>query len=175
MTRTRGRFRIGGLALLSPLAGGFVLLSACGGTESGALSAGQTSKGPVLAGPSGKTLYELLDHQMKPVACSGPCAVQWPPLSVSGAPQAGSGVTATLSTTSSAGNSQQVTADGTPVYYYSGDSSAGDINGEGLNSFSGTWYAVQPSGQPMTSAGASGGGGSNTSSAGSSPSSGGGY
>jgi hypothetical protein len=46
----------------------------------------------------------------------------------------------------------QVTADGAPLYYFSGDSAAGQVNGQGIKSFGGVWYAVQASGQPLTSA-----------------------
>jgi hypothetical protein len=48
----------------------------------------------------------------------------------------------------------QVTADGAPLYYFSGDSAAGQVNGQGIKSFGGVWYAVQASGQPLTSAAA---------------------
>lgn len=154
--------------MLASLAGVAAIAAACGGAESGSLGTAQTSRGSVLAGPSGKTLYVLVDSQNKAVPCSGQCGAVWPPLTVSGAPQAGSGVSASLATTSSAGNAGQVTANGMPVYYYSGDGGSGDVNGQGINSFGGTWYAVQPNGQPMTS-----GGGTNAPT--SSPSSGGGY
>jgi hypothetical protein len=46
----------------------------------------------------------------------------------------------------------QVTADGAPLYYFSGDSAAGQVNGQGIKSFGGIWYAVQASGKPLTSA-----------------------
>ena len=58
----------------------------------------------------------------------------------------------------------QLTINGMPVYLYSGDSAAGDVNGEGIQSFGGVWYAVSPSGASVKS-------GAGTSS---SPSSGGG-
>jgi Secreted repeat of unknown function len=48
----------------------------------------------------------------------------------------------------------QVTAEGAPLYYFSGDSAAGQVNGQGLKSFGGIWHAVQASGQPLTSAAA---------------------
>jgi hypothetical protein len=46
----------------------------------------------------------------------------------------------------------QVTADGAPLYYFSGDSAAGQANGEGIKNFGGTWYAVLATGQPLKSA-----------------------
>ena len=37
----------------------------------------------------------------------------------------------------------QVTYNGHPLYYYSGDTAAGDVNGQGLN---GKWYIANPDG-----------------------------
>jgi hypothetical protein len=50
-----------------------------------------------------------------------------------------------LSTVSASGGTQ-VTANGLPVYRFSGDSAAGDANGEGISSFGGVWHTVQASG-----------------------------
>jgi predicted lipoprotein with Yx(FWY)xxD motif len=142
------------------------LVSACGGAgtaSSGAgssgsggaatISAAQTSAGMVLTGPSGNTVYVLLDAQGKPLPCTGACPAVWPSVATSGAPQAGSGVTATLATASSSDGSTQAAANGAPLYYYSGDSAAGQVNGQGLVSFGGTWHALQANGQPMTASG----------------------
>lgn len=159
-------------------AGAALLLAACGGGSNsgtgnspaagGAGSGGgatigttQTSAGSVLTGPDGKTLYVLLDSSGNAVACSGSCLAVWPPLTTSGSPQAGSGVSASLATTSAAGGGSQVTADGNPLYYFSQDSAAGQANGQGIMSFGGTWHAVQPNGQPV-SAGSSTGSTSST-------------
>jgi hypothetical protein len=57
-------------------------------------------------------------------------------------------VSATLAVNASV---MQVTADGAPLYYFSGDSAAGQVNGQGIKSFGGVWYAVQASGQPLKS------------------------
>jgi predicted lipoprotein with Yx(FWY)xxD motif len=140
-----------------------ILVTACGGTTgsgSGAgsggpatISAAQTSAGMVLTGPTGNTVYTLLDAQGKPLPCTGACPAVWPSVATSGNPQAGSGVTATLATASSSDGSTQASANGAPLYYYSGDSAAGQVNGQGLMSFGGTWHALQPNGQAMTSSG----------------------
>lgn len=151
-----------GPRLALAVCGAAVALAACD-SGSGAIGTSQTSKGTLLAGPSGNTVYVLLSAQGTSVPCSGSCAAVWPPLTASGTPQAGAGVTASLGTTSKAGTSMQVTANGMPVYYYSGDSGSGQANGQGINSFGGIWYAVQPNGQPMMTS--SGGGGSPSSSA----------
>jgi predicted lipoprotein with Yx(FWY)xxD motif len=50
------------------------------------------------------------------------------------------------------------TVAGHPVYTFSQDQQPGDVNGEGINEFGGTWYAVSPTGQPVTSSGQPSGG-----------------
>jgi hypothetical protein len=54
-----------------------------------------------------------------------------------------------------------VTYNGHPVYTFSGDSSAGDTSGQGINAFGGVWYVVSPAGQPVTTSTSSSGGSSN--------------
>jgi hypothetical protein len=58
------------------------------------------------------------------------------------------------------------TYNGWLMYEYTGDSGSGQANGEGIKSFGGTWYVLNPSGQPVKSksggssnSGGSGGGG----------------
>jgi predicted lipoprotein with Yx(FWY)xxD motif len=158
-----GRLLLGATAVAS-------LVTACGGASTSSSAGGggaaaggpatinmtQASSGTVLTGPSGKTVYTLVDSSGAPVACSSACLAVWPPVTTTGTPQAGSGVTAMLSTASGSDGSTLAAANGDPLYYYSGDSSAGQVNGQGLMSFGGTWYALQASGQKVT--GSSGGG-----------------
>ena len=111
----------------------------------------QTSVGTMLTGPSGRTLYILADNQGKAVACAGGCLAVWPPVTMDfGSPQAGSGVTASLSTAEGGGGTPQLTVSGHPVHYYVGDISAGQANGEGISSYGGIWYALQPTGRLLT-------------------------
>jgi predicted lipoprotein with Yx(FWY)xxD motif len=145
---------------------GVAVLTACGGdtgtssSGSGAgsggaatISAAQTSSGMVLTGPSGNTVYVLLDASGKPLPCTAGCPAVWPVVPTTGTPQAGSGVTAMLATASAADGSTQASANGAPLYYYSGDTGSGQVNGQGLKSFGGTWYAVQTNGQPVSGSG----------------------
>jgi predicted lipoprotein with Yx(FWY)xxD motif len=48
------------------------------------------------------------------------------------------------------GGTLQLTVSGDPVDYYVGDTSAGQANGEGISSYGGIWYALQPSGRLFT-------------------------
>jgi secreted repeat protein with Y-X4-D motif len=83
-------------------------------------------------------------------------------LTVTGTPTAGTGAKASLvGTTARSGGKTQVTYNGHPVYVYSGDHSAGDTNGEGINAFGATWYTLSSSGNQITgSASNAGSGGS---------------
>ncbi len=104
-----------------------------------------TSLGTILVSSSGRTLYEFTrDHANKNscAAISG-CSAIWPSLKASGRPTAGSGVKASLLSTTS-GN--QVTYAGHPLYTYSGDSGPGKTSYVGAKAFGGTWYAINASG-----------------------------
>jgi len=140
-----------------------LVASACGASSSPptgssaagpmSLTATHTALGSVLSGPSGDTVYTLVSAQGMPLPCTGQCLTAWPPVAATAGstPHAGSGVSATLAVAASA---MQVTANGAPLYYFSGDGGAGQVNGQGIKSFGGIWYAVQASGQPLTSAAA---------------------
>jgi predicted lipoprotein with Yx(FWY)xxD motif len=73
--------------------------------------------------------------------CNGGCATTWPPLTVpaGGSPTAGTGVTGTLATITRDDGSLQVTYNGLPLYFFSGDQAAGDSKGVYTN-----WEAVAP-------------------------------
>jgi predicted lipoprotein with Yx(FWY)xxD motif len=123
--------------------------------------------GTVLTAPNGQTLYLLsADKGGTPTCTSSACTGVWPPLLVTGAssPNAGSGANAgLLGTVTTPSGATQVTYNNWPVYMYSGDSGPGQSNGEKIQSFGGTWYAVSSSGKPATgsssASGSSGGGG----------------
>jgi len=106
-----------------------------------------TSLGNVVVGPSGHTLYLLTADSANHTTCYSTCAQNWPPLITTGAPRAGTGVNAGLLKTALRNNgTRQVTYNGHPLYYYAGDTAAGQTNGEGLFAFGGYWYAVNAAG-----------------------------
>jgi predicted lipoprotein with Yx(FWY)xxD motif len=132
--------------------------SATGSPVSGGGSTVDTAKtglGTVLVDSNGMTLYLNTQDTATTSTCTGDCAATWPPLTSTGAAKAGSGVQSAQLGTLMVGNSDQVTYYGHPLYTYSGDSAAGDTNGEGVG---GVWYAVSTNGQPAKSGS---GGGSN--------------
>ena len=121
---------------------------ASGGASSVAtVSAASTSLGMILVDGSGRTLYLFEKDQPDKSACAGACAAAWPVDQSSGTPKAGSGVTASLLGTIKRGdNTTQVTYNQHPLYYFQGDSGAGQHHGQGVDAFGAKWYAVTPAG-----------------------------
>jgi predicted lipoprotein with Yx(FWY)xxD motif len=103
-----------------------------------------TSLGSILVSSSGRTLYEFTRDHANKNSCTAikGCSQAWPSLRASGRPTAGSGVKASL--LSSSGG--QVTYAGHPLYLYSGDSGPGKTSYVGVKQFGGTWYALNASG-----------------------------
>jgi len=88
----------------------------------------------LVAGSNGMTVYTYTQDVAGSgkSSCSGSCLVKWPALTVPAgtSPTAGPGVTGTLGTiTRTENGALQVTYDGLPLYFYQGDSSPGDENG----------------------------------------------
>jgi predicted lipoprotein with Yx(FWY)xxD motif len=146
-------------------------LAACGGSsDTGAtpttangspatIGVGDGDLGKILIDSRGRTLYMFQKDSGTMSACFGKCAVNWPPLRVSGRPTEGSGANAALvGTTNRPGGNPQVTYNGHPLYLFEGDTNAGDANGEGVNAFGGGWYALSPAGDEVAPP-ANGGGG----------------
>ena len=122
---------------------------------------GETSLGNVLVNGEGLTLYAFTQDSDGVPTCTGDCAATWPALLVDAEPVVGEGVdAAVISTVEGAEGGTQVVADGWPLYTFSGDTAAGDVNGQELG---GVWFAVGPDGTlidgPEGSAGNQNGGG----------------
>jgi predicted lipoprotein with Yx(FWY)xxD motif len=109
-----------------------------------ALKAVSSPLGTILVDQDGKTLYLFEADSQNKSNCSGGCLSLWPPVMARGTATAGSGVTAGMIGTAT--GSSQVTYAGHPLYWFSGDTKAGDTNGEGLDDFGGEWYAISPAG-----------------------------
>jgi predicted lipoprotein with Yx(FWY)xxD motif len=165
-TRPSHAIRSGGA--LSLAAAGLLVLAACGsgGSTAAATSPGSSSGTTVtvrdsggmsvLATSSGRTLYVSDQEKGKVLCTSGACNGIWAPLTVTGGqrPTASGGVADELTTTKLADGTRQVTFDGQPLYTFSFDHSAGQVNGDGqTDSFDGTdftWHAATPSGSDST-------------------------
>jgi predicted lipoprotein with Yx(FWY)xxD motif len=73
--------------------------------------------------------------------CTGGCATTWPPLTVATGttPTGDTGVSGKIATITRDDGTVQVTYNGLPLYFFSGDKAAGDSNGVYTN-----WAAVKP-------------------------------
>jgi predicted lipoprotein with Yx(FWY)xxD motif len=114
------------------------------------VKAAKVEPGTVLVGPNGRTLYLFEKDHGTTSACSGACAQAWPPLTTSGTPKASGAVKASLlGTTKRSDGTMQVTYAGHPLYYFQGDSAAGQSNGQGSKAFGAGWYVVTPAGKKI--------------------------
>ena len=112
--------------------------------------------GNVLVNGQGKTLYMLTSEKGGKITCtaSDGCTKVWPEtVAATGTKAAvGPGVqSALLGTVTGASGSSEVTYNDWPLYTFSGDSGPGVANGQGINSFGGTWYVLSGAGNPVTS------------------------
>jgi predicted lipoprotein with Yx(FWY)xxD motif len=146
---------------------GGVSLSVIASSEAGAASAVTVSStknakmGTILV--SGKTLYTLKPSS---TACTAACLKIWPALVLpSGVTKAkaGSGVTAAKLGTVKRNGAVQVTYGGKPLYFFTGDTGKGQVNGVVTDTW-GKWTAVvtkksASSGSNSSSGNSSAGGG----------------
>jgi predicted lipoprotein with Yx(FWY)xxD motif len=156
----------------APIAAAALIATACsstshdtsaGGSSSAAGSASPTSSvtvktqngplGSYLADSSGRALYLFASDTSSTSSCSGACAAAWPPLTAKGSVSAiDAASTADIATITRQDGTKQVTYAGHPLYYFAGDSSAGQTNGQGVDGFGALWWLVAPSGQKITTA-----------------------
>jgi predicted lipoprotein with Yx(FWY)xxD motif len=109
------------------------------------------SAGAFLTNASGRTVYLWAKDGKNMSACSGACAAAWPPVPATGTVTAtGSAKASDLGTITRSDGTKQVTYDGHPLYYFAGDSAAGQTNGQGSDSFGAKWWQVAPSGAQIT-------------------------
>jgi len=119
--------------------------------NSGTVAVANSNLGNILVDSRGRTLYLFGADTGTKSACSGACAVNWPPLIASGTPTAGSGAKASLvSTSTRSDGKKQVTYNGHPVYLFAADQQAGDTNGQGVNAFGGSWFALTSAGNQVS-------------------------
>jgi predicted lipoprotein with Yx(FWY)xxD motif len=145
-----------------------VAITACGSDDTSTSKASnestatidvaKTDLGRILVDAKGRTIYLFEKDAGAKSTCSGDCLVDWPPVTTSGTPTVGTGLTASkVATTRSADGKRQVTYNGHPLYLYEGDRSAGDTSGQGLKAFGAAWYVLSPAGHEITGGGKSNG------------------
>jgi predicted lipoprotein with Yx(FWY)xxD motif len=125
------------------------------------ISVASRNLGDILVDAQGRTVYLFDADSGTKSACSGACAANWPPLVVSGSPAVGSGATKSLvATATRTDGTEQVIYNGHPLYLFAGDHKAGDTNGQDIDAFGGSWYALSPTGNQITATSPSTGPGS---------------
>ena len=99
---------------------------------------GDTAKGKVLVDTKGMTLYTL-DRDTAPnkSTCNAQCAINWPPLMVSGdAKDSGNWTVVTRDD-----GTKQWAYKGKPLYFWKDDKKAGDTDGDNRNN---VWHVALP-------------------------------
>jgi predicted lipoprotein with Yx(FWY)xxD motif len=124
----------------------------------------RTRSGPMgtyLTDAKGRSLYLFKADTNGTSTCRAQCTAFWPPLTTTGTPHAGPGVTAgLLGTTTRSDGRKQVTYNKSPLYRFAEDQKPGDAKGQGLNNFGALWWLVTPSGNAITASGPTSGSGS---------------
>ena len=109
-------------------------------------TAGNANLGAILTDASGKTLYTRDTDPAGGSSCTGSCATTWPPLLLpAGSTSPGAvptGVTGTLTSFARTDTGTQVALSGKALYTFSGDSAAGQTNGDGVG---GIWHVAKVS------------------------------
>jgi predicted lipoprotein with Yx(FWY)xxD motif len=140
-------FAVVALVSLAGLSGALAATDSQSGTR---VSAASSSLGRIIVDGRGRTLYLFEKDKRGHSACSGACAMYWPPVITHGKPIAGQGVkTSLLGTIRRANGARQVTYAGHPLYRYLLDTKSGQTNGEGLQDFGGGWEALSPAGKKI--------------------------
>ena len=125
--------------------------SAAASTGAAAVSLRSTKLGKILVDGQGRTLYLFQADKGMTSKCSGGCASIWPPLTTTGKPTAGAGLSAAkLGTSKRSDGKLEVTYNGHPLYTYAGDSSPGQTTGEENHGFGAEWDVLSAAGEKIT-------------------------
>jgi predicted lipoprotein with Yx(FWY)xxD motif len=105
--------------------------------------------GKILVGDNGMTLYIFTKDGPNQSNCGPDCLSSWPPLLTQGNPKLGEGVDASLVGSATLSDSSKiVTYNKMPLYYFVGDTKAGDVTGQGAGN---VWYVLSPEGKAVGS------------------------
>jgi predicted lipoprotein with Yx(FWY)xxD motif len=106
--------------------------------------------GQILVDSQGRTLYLFEKDRGTTSSCTGGCAAAWPPLPASQPTAANGTDDALLGTTTRSDGAPQDTYNGHPLYLYFLDQKPGDTNGQGVNAFGASWFAITPAGTKVS-------------------------
>jgi predicted lipoprotein with Yx(FWY)xxD motif len=122
------------------------------GAAATTVSVARSEAGKILVGPNGHTLYAFGKDTARTDNCqhvSG-CLSVWPMLTTSGSVTAGPGVSKSMLGIIKVKGRRQVTYDGHPLYFYTGDAAKHETEYIGIRASGGKWLAVNPSGGLVT-------------------------
>jgi predicted lipoprotein with Yx(FWY)xxD motif len=121
-------------------------------TKTATVRVAKSRLGRILVDSTGRTLYLFKRDSGTSSACSGACAIAWPPLRTGATPAVAGGANAALvGTIRRSDGARQVTYHGHPLYLFVKDKKPGDVNGQGLTAFGAAWFAVSPAGNQISS------------------------
>jgi len=156
-----------GSSTSTPTSAGTPTTASPAGTSSGGtvIKTMTGSAGAFLTDSSGRAVYLFMADPTGKSVCVNACVSVWPPVTASGTPTGSGGVTGShLSVITRSDGTKQVVYDGHALYYFSGDSGAGQVNGQGVNGFGAKWWLVAPTGSQITATKVTVGGASSPSS-----------
>jgi predicted lipoprotein with Yx(FWY)xxD motif len=112
------------------------------------LTVRSSSYGSILFDGKARALYAFTrDRRGGASRCYGACAKAWPVYFSSGRLVAGKGVKRSLiATVRRRDGRRQITYNGRPLYYYVGDTRAGQVTCQNVAEYGGTWLVMRPSG-----------------------------
>src|SRR3954469_14136276 len=118
-----------------------------------ALKLAKTGLGTIVVDGKGRTLYAF-GHDLKNKSrCSGACAQNWPPAAAPAKPTVAKGIDRSkLKVIKRGDGSRQLSYNGHPLYRFVLDSARGDVNGQGVTAFGGTWHVLSKRGVVITKA-----------------------
>jgi predicted lipoprotein with Yx(FWY)xxD motif len=105
--------------------------------------------GDIVVDGAGRTLYAFTPDSDGTPTCNGDCAGNWPALLATDEVTVGEGLDDSDFTTVARtdGGGDQVKFGNWPLYYFAGDSAAGDVNGQGVGD---KWFVVGADGEMIT-------------------------
>jgi predicted lipoprotein with Yx(FWY)xxD motif len=115
-------------------------------TGSATISLSTTALGDIIVEDEGKTVYAFSPDSAGTPTCYDQCEQTWPPVTAEDGATltAGPGLDASkLTTVDRTDGTKQVKYGDWPLYYFSGDSAAGDTNGQGIAT---KWYVLDATG-----------------------------
>lgn len=113
-----------------------------------ALAVAESSLGEIVVDGEGLTVY-MFDNDTQGAGastCEGQCATNWPAVTTDSEMPEVEGVTGEVGTITGVDGATQITLNGWPLYYFAGDTAAGDVAGQGVNE---VWWVLSAEGERM--------------------------